>query len=358
MPALIKFSDWQAAVNKRVPSNRSAQLNAVTNAFSTYNTSPNLTNLNLLATAFQTWRTTNTVKLTIERSSLADEVLDLEYTITKAQNTNVVINARATNVGAVGWNLVVWDENNPGAAHPELSTMTAVSTAQELPALTPSELQRVNEALRRAIKAVELARDAMITISQKTALGSSRTLAEQSYVDYFGTYNQAQARTVTDNFKALCLAFTGTPTFVDMRNTTFGLDGYAACPRVNLVTKSGGRLTLSGSVLMLLLRDFFNKGGYSSSTDNTVGTLVHEFAHGTFKAVDAPKVDTFGSWELTPAHETDPTHIDHGETPDNDKQSSTRELDKRLALKSPTIAQRNADNYGQFAAEALLRSYS
>jgi hypothetical protein len=84
---------------------------------------------------------------------------------------------------------------------------------------------------------------------------------------------------------------------------------------------------------------------YNRTTDATVGTLVHEMSHGSFSAVDAPPVDKGGNWKLAP-------DLNTWASPDNDVQSSTPELDKRLAAKEPRAAIVNADNYGQFAVEA------
>jgi hypothetical protein len=48
-----------------------------------------------------------------------------------------------------------------------------------------------------------------------------------------------------------------------------------------------------------------------------------------------------------------PGHPDYGETPINEYQSSTDELDMALAVHDPTIAIRNADSYGLFATGML-----
>jgi hypothetical protein len=112
-----------------------------------------------------------------------------------------------------------------------------------------------------------------------------------------------------------------------------------------------GRTFFTASIPKKTASGAFNASAAFSSTSNaTVGTFVHEMAHGAFHAVDAPKVDALNNWELAPELTAGDTY---GASPDNDEQSSTPTLDKRLAIKDPTIANRNADNYGQFAVECL-----
>ena len=186
----------------------------------------------------------------------------------------------------------------------------------------------------------------MVLIAKKSALTGTLTASEQAYVDYFGAYDQTRAQTVLDNFTVMALAFQRTPNVVDVRNTEYGKGCYAACFRNQMGSKHATTkvVSIAGSVEMFLGRIFFR----SKTTADSVGTLIHEFAHGSFNAVDAPRVFA-GAWELQPNHLTDPTHDDYGESPNNTLQSSTSDLDKALALKSPSIAIRNADNYCQFA---------
>jgi hypothetical protein len=94
---------------------------------------------------------------------------------------------------------------------------------------------------------------------------------------------------------------------------------------------------------------------YGASTDSTVGTLIHEFAHGAINAVDVPPVSTTGAWTHTRKSD-DPAHNDFGDSTDNSVQASTIPMDKLLAKHQPDYAVVNADNYGQFAC-ALLTHY-
>ncbi len=148
----------------------------------------------------------------------------------------------------------------------------------------------------------------------------------------------------------------------DVRNTRDGKGFYAACRSARVTRDYEERVT--NRVDMVLGRAFFSgaipkrpkSGGfnaqqaYSATSDATLGTFVHELAHGTFRAVDAPPVRPNGAWVLQP----NVTPGDrYGASPNNNIQSSTPVLDKRLAEKDPTIAVRNADCYGQFAREYM-----
>jgi len=202
-----------------------------------------------------------------------------------------------------------------------------------------------------------MARDALISVNRTKKFNEPVGGLEKIYVNFFGAYDSARFNQVMMNFRALCLAFGNTPKVIDLRNTAYGMTCYAACYRKNLKSVSGkGVLSLTGKVDMFLGRAFFKGGNYEGSTNATVGTLVHEFAHGTIDAVDAPRVTSDLNWELTPKQLANPTHKDYGESPDNSKQSSTVHLDMRLAKKAPAIAIRNADSYGQFCADIVLRN--
>ena len=255
----------------------------------------------------------------------------------------------ATNVGPVGYRLYA-----PGDLNYDQDGDAMLPQNQRLPALTPVEIRRLNEAVARVLNAVTAARDFMIVIAAKKNLTPPLSPAENLYVDYFGAFDQARAKKVLSNFNTLHRAASGNgPIIFDHRNTDFGEDCFAACKRGNVVA----------NLKIWMGRDFFAEGKsqgkrgnvndmqlvYNRTTDATVGTLVHEMSHGTFAAVDAPPVRSGGQWKLAP-------DVNTWASPDNDVQSSTPELDKRLALKEPRAAIVNADNYGQFAvAAALLR---
>jgi hypothetical protein len=235
----------------------------------------------------------------------------------------------------------------PGDQRYELDGDTVLPLNQRIPALSPAEIQRLNEALRRTKVAVAAGRDVMIGVASLTSLVPPLNQSSQLYQDYFGVFNQERARKVLKNFMQLCQALDagGGPILFDHRNTDFGEDCYAACKGGDIVA----------DVKIWLGRDFFSDGKsggadfkavVSRTTDATVGTMVHEFSHGVFNAVDCPPVNSDGSWRLTPDAVS-------WESPDNDVQASTQEMDKALAVKEPRAAIVNADSYGQFAVGAM-----
>lgn len=107
---------------------------------------------------------------------------------------------------------------------------------------------------------------------------------------------------------------------------------------------------------MFLGRAFYAPGNYEKTTDDTVGTLVHEFSHGAVNAVDVPPVDPSGSWMHARISDT-PTDNDFGVSTDNSIQASTPALDALLARHKPDYAVVNADSYGQFATRLLTLSH-
>jgi hypothetical protein len=253
----------------------------------------------------------------------------------------------ATNVGAVGYRLYV-----PGDPFYEQDGDAMLAVNQQLPALTPIEIRRLNEAIVRVLRAVTAGRDLMIKLAAKSSLTAPLGQGEALYVSYFGAFDKTRAQTVLKNFNALhkCASGAG-PIIFDHRNTDFGEDCYAACKRGNVMV----------DLKIWMGRDFFAEGkasstqwgtkdasqsAYNRTTDATLGTMVHEMSHGCFKAVDAPPVNSGGHWKLTP-------DINTWASPDNSVQSSTPKLDKLLAEKEPRAAIVNADNYGQFAVEAM-----
>lgn len=341
--AIITFDEWKNSAAQINAFRQSQALKEVTRRFEIYDQRQTLANLENLATAFQTWRTTNPSGEVVK---LGTTVTNLAETIARAKQSNLVIVAKATNVGARGYSFVVdLDGDNP------------LPLNQHLPALSPSEIARINEAIARAKKAARLARDHMILLARKSAFATPLQAAEKLYVDYFGAYDAARVKEVRDNFTKLFDAFDAEPEVVDHRNTDFGEDCYAATHTKHLPKGTKVRVWMG--------RDFFIEGKarprgvpadeyakiYTKTSDATVGTLIHEFSHGVFHAVDAPPVKPDGNWRLQP--DMTPGD-DYGSSPDNDIQCSTRECDKRLAIKDATIAVRNADNYGQFACECLL----
>lgn len=364
---VAKTSDlqkWSAAVTQKVV-NPSTALQAVTAAFQAYEASKTQTNLSNFAEMLRVWRTTGPLK---ERGDLAGDANDLQLFIERAEKSNTVISVKASNVGQsklYTLQLAPWPTN---------WAWCVALTVDLWPALKPADIAKLNEAFDRARRAAELARDAMTQVAKKSTLGPVLTPAEASYVEWFGAYDQGRAREVHSNFTDIVHAFDVSVLLYDVRNSDYGTECYAACfpGRVSRTKhRIGGKAStdrgalVTTQVKMLLGRSFFTGAkvairgmpgdgakAYSDSTDATVGTMIHEMAHGTFKAVDAPIVLENGTWHLEP----DLTAGDnYGASPQDRYQSSTPVRDRRLAIKDPTIAVRNADCYGQFARACLER---
>ena len=343
-------SEW--TLRTRAVKSRSATLSALDATVNTLATKgPGAKDANVLALvgAFRAWKTAEPAEvrqLAGPAGELATEVI-ATYEKGKKQLPGI----SASEVKPVGWTYKAWDPivNN---------FTTAVAAGDKQPdALSADQIQRVNEAMRRARTAAQLARDAMVRlIGRNNFANLPLPVEEQSYLDYFGPFDATRAQKVLHNFKILTIAFEKGPVMIDLRNTEYGKTCYAACYRSNLGSKAAktGELSLTGKVDMFLGRDFFKKGDYDKSTDNTIGTLVHEFAHGAFDAVDVPPVNALGGWGHTRKSD-DPTSRDFGESTNNSIQASTPDADKLLAKHKPAYAIVNADCYGQFARQILMK---
>lgn len=359
--ATITLDQWKEATQAISVFKQSSGLKEITQAFELYTQRQTSSNLDLLATRLQTWRTTGPIS---ERTTLATASNDLQTTITNAQATNQVINVKASNVGQSQYYdfITPLRADMPGLFNP-------LALAFCLPALKPMEIAKVNEAFRRARLASELARDAMVKIAARTTMPAMPTAADNLYIEYFGAFDQTRAKAVLSNYEDIVGSFDTKVMLYDIRNTSYGMDCFAAC-EVGRVTRTSARTQrqVTSRVTMVMGRGFFEESipkksssgqfnaqdVFDRTSDATAGTFVHELAHGAFHAVDAPKVDANNNWELTP--DTTPGD-DYGASPDNDEQSSTPALDRRLAVKDPSIAIRNADNYGQFARQCLAHAH-
>ncbi len=103
---VITLATWKSAVAKVKFFNRSPQLEDLTQAFELYTQRATKANLEQLADRFAAWRNLNTQQVQTERATIgASAENDLQFTITQAKNTNLVINDKATNVTNKGWTL-------------------------------------------------------------------------------------------------------------------------------------------------------------------------------------------------------------------------------------------------------------
>lgn len=327
---------------------RSTELKALDGAINTFSSAGQGVkgaNLTAVVTLLAAWRTAKPV----EASTLAAELTELDSEIAAAAPTgkSQLTNAMSTGVKAQGWRHVAWD----AVTYPWTAAVGATQAINT--DLSTAEKMRMNEAIRRASLAVTYARDAMISI----AGGSGSPADMAAFTDFFGASDATRIQKIRDNYTILTLAFTGTPDVIDLRNTLYGLTCYAACFRANLaaVKSKGTGASITGSVNMFLGRAFYGAGNYEKTSDATVGTLIHEFAHGSINAVDVPPVDATGAW--THARESDnPADNNFGASTDNSIQASTIPLDKLLAQFRPEYAVVNADSYGQFATKLLLNN--
>ena len=340
------FASWKIRTARLM--NRSSQLVALDATVTTVARSgPGAGDVNILACyqAFLDWKGAKPAEFNVIKSAADELEADLRGLYRHAKLP--IAGIKSSGVRPVGWNLV--------AFHPVThSFTTALPPHNQIGALSPIQIQRVNESFRRVKNAVTRARDAMITVAKRQQFSRPMPIEEQLYTDYFGAYDKDRVVKVRQNFQVLYLAFDSTPNMVDLRDTRYGLTCYAACYRANhRVVDTKGSVSLGGKVNLFLGRAFLGKGDYVNTTDATVGTLVHEFAHGACNAVDVPPVNNLGNF--THARKSDDAgHNDFGASTDNNIQASTDSADKLLAKHKPAYAVVNADCYGQFAKQILL----
>jgi hypothetical protein len=254
----------------------------------------------------------------------------------------------ASSVQPLGWVLVNYNPATHGGS--------LLPVDQQVPPLTATEISRVNEAMRRVKVAIAGARDAMVKIQ-----GGQGTVEERkAHADFFGAADATRLQKLVLNFRALVLAFEGKPQFIDCRNRTVWANTYGGCVRRDLrvIEANTKALSLSGSVEMLMGRSFLGASGrgYAATTDDTIATLVHEFAHGALNAVDVPDVDATGAFGCA-RQSDDPANADFGNSTDPFNHQCSQEADDIvLATHRPDYALVNADNYGQFTKRLLMEA--
>ena len=263
-------------------------------------------------------------------------------------STGQAFSVGATNTRKAGWTYAPFDDQ-------EFSWTTELTTDLQGPLSLP-QTTRITEALRRTKSALQFAHSALVNIAGLAIFPTVPTSEQQIYLDYFGPFDKARIASVKRNYTVLKLAVEKGPRIVDLRDTVYGKTAYAACFRADLGTRDAGKgqLSIVKGITVFLGRAFFAPGtmNYGASTDASVGTLIHEFAHGAINAVDVPPVNALGAWTHARVSD-DPTHGEFGNSTDNSIQASTIPLDKLLAKHQPNYAVVNADNYGQFAVALL-----
>jgi hypothetical protein len=325
---------------------RSAELRLLDAAVLTWATSgQGVRNINMtnVSTALGTWRTAQTGEYA--RIRVPADALQTELTL-KGISPGIVGGIAPSQVAPKGWRLVAYDPLVHGGSLLPVPAQTG--------ALSATEIARINEAIKRATAAVVMARDAILEVARRQDFSPPLRIEEQAYVDFFGAYDATRLQKIVKNFRALAIAFESTPEFLDVRNRTVWSTTYGGCVRRDLVDGTGQQLALRGTVQMLFGRAFLGTGSYEKTTDDTIATLVHEFAHGVLNAVDVPDVDNSGVFQCTRASDV-PTDADFGNSTDPfAHQCGTETLDRLLAQFHPAYAAVNADSYGQFTKRLLI----
>lgn len=204
--------------------------------------------------------------------------------------------------------------------------------------LGPTEIGRLNEAVIRSSQAATAAIDALSKINgPMPAVGA--TLAQRLFRAYFGAYEKTRRTTILKNFMAIKQAVDGSRggtkgslQVVDSRNDAGKQTWFAATFRNSAA---------GGDILMYVGRGFFLNAtavGFNTSSDFTVGTVIHELSHACFGASDVPTVAAGGKGQL-----------DGNGMPLVGSVCNDADSDKALAANDPDAALLNADNYGQFA---------
>ena len=339
-------TEWEIKTRAALP--RSAELkkvDAAVNVWASKGQGIKDVNMQHVWNEFSAWKLAKSAEY--GKIRLFADQLEIELANKWSAKPAQIGGVQSSNTKPVGWRLVNYD--------PLIHGGSMLPGGQHAPPLTPAQIQKVNEAMRRVQGAVESARDALIKIAGRKSFAVVPTPTEEkAYLDFFGAYDATRFARVLDNFKALMLAFNGTPNFIDVRNRTVWATTYGGCVRANLVVKATGQsLSLSGSVEMLMGRAFLGSGGYEKTTDDTIGTLVHEFSHGTVNAVDVPETDGVGAFQCTRTSDN-PADAAFGNSTDPfGHQASTEALGLLLAQFKPEYAIVNADAYGQFTRRIL-----
>jgi hypothetical protein len=236
-----------------------------------------------------------------------------------------------------GWSLI----NDP-------SPFTPYAGGDQAGPLTNVEVQRVNEAVRRTKRAIEVAIQELSQLRPPGAPAPNTPAGR--YARFFGPLTTAVADTtrkseVLDNFQSMATTVSGARgtnmsglRFIDARNDNQKKDWFAATVRGSAVGQNHVNVYI-GRSFFLAFGGVQDRGHVAG--DATVVTLVHELAHAVFSASDVPVA---GSGHVLDAH---------GMPPPGAAVANDAAADAALATASPNLAPLNADNYGQLAFAAL-----
>jgi hypothetical protein len=330
---------------------RSADLRTLDTAVNTWATKgqgPKDQNMKDVWRDFQPWKKANPLENKVIKAA-ADE-LQKELATVWNEKPKMMAGVGASALKPIGWQYQAYDNSD------------LLPQGQQLGELTMSEIAKINEAMMRAPSAVAAAHKALTRVGYLRRNGTPANeltmddkAAVEAFANFFGAYDADRFERIADNFQVLVLAFKNTPKFADWRNDRAWKDTYGGCVRDNLGKKDkSGTLNLTEEVEILFGRAFLGKGNYEKTSDDTVATLVHEFAHGSIDAVDVPDVDDQGNFQCG-RQSDDPKARNFGNSTDAmNHQCSNERMDKVLAKFKPEYAVVNADNYAQFTKTLLI----
>lgn len=373
--APISLAAWKNATFRVNAFKQSQQIKALTQAFEQYDQRRTPARASNLQDAFNQW-VNNAPNSELQAIGLPARQGLLE-TITAA---NVPAPRGAMSQNPVGWTHITHAQAKGGTFQADFGINPAnapigpeVVGGGVVAPLTGIQIAKVNEAMARCRRATRLARDKLLTLRSllvpRMRRHHNRLANEMLYRKWFGDFEANRFNKVLANFKLLASAFADrAPRIYDMRNYDFGRGCYAAVIPGHIAKNGQNRVT--ESVKMILGTAFFEaakpvyRGGekfspqksFAKSSDATVGTLVHEFSHATWHAVDCPEIKDNATGnkgtDFKIGYDANPGDT-YGSSDDNDIQTSTRRGDILLARLHPDFAVVNADNYGQFAVDCI-----
>lgn len=226
---------------------------------------------------------------------------------------------------------------------------TGLLTSGAVPEFGTVQIGRINEAFGRVRTGVDKSFSSLLTVGPTVS-------PTHPYRRFFGAYNLTRLQTVRKNYQTMRLVLDGqrgstrgSLFIVDARNFNNDFRDVFAFTYPNMYTNKG-------YVVVWIGRAFFSsvgsgKGFYDKSSDETLGTLVHELTHACFGSVDVPPSGS--GWSLNTHGVPVDSFGNYGDEFNIPPQVSTETDDESLAQTNPADAIRNADNYGQFTRAVL-----
>ncbi|HVW76360.1 MAG TPA: hypothetical protein VHB45_02020 [Alloacidobacterium sp.] len=190
---------------------------------------------------------------------------------------------------------VIHDANGPFHGWTEVDNLNRVAGSPNRPqtsAFTQLQITHVTQILRSVQRSIDLSLRTLRATPVLPGNGLPATpmidMRTRIFIEFFGPCTQARLRTVTDNF-------------AEMERQLFGARGRNATG-LAVLNESATNANMaetyrrsifrpaSGHILLIVGSGFFQTaiGNAFQANDNTIGTLVHEFAHACFDASDIP----------------------------------------------------------------------